>query len=85
MKEGVNGVHTCNDCESSGSATLCDRCRMHRCQSGSDECKSCTKMVSSLILKQNKKLNVENKSLKKEVKDLKKENNDIKDTISSYF
>ena len=82
MKEGVNGVHTCNDCESSGSATLCDRCRMHRCQSGSDECKSCTKMVSSLILKQNKKLNVENKSLKKEVKDLKKENNDIKDTIS---
>lgn len=90
MKEGVNGVHTCDDCETTNRRpeTLCDKCRMKRCQSGA-ECKSCTKIVSSLILEQNKKLHNENNSLKEiikdiaeENKDLKKENKDMKDNIS---
>ncbi len=80
MEEGVNGVHSCDDCER-GPTTLCDKCRMKRCQS-SNECKSCTKMVSSLILAQNKTLHVENTSLKKEVKDLKLENEEMKGNIS---
>ena len=87
MKEGVNGVHSCGDCERSPTI-LCDKCRMKRCQS-SHECKSCTKIVSSLLLEQNKMLLEENDSLKEivkdfaeEVKDLKKENEDMKDNIS---
>jgi len=80
MKEGVNGVHSCGDCERSPTI-LCDKCRMKRCQSN-HECKSCTKIVSSLILEQNKKLHEENTSLKREVKDLKKENKDMKYNVS---
>ncbi len=79
MKEGVNGVHTCDDCESNCRApsitwrlggTLCDNCRMRKCQSTReiDKCKSCTKMVAPLILEQNKVLHDENTSLKEKVK-----------------
>ncbi len=81
MKEGVNGVHSCDDCERV-EKTLCDKCRLVRCQESNDECKSCTKMVSSLILEQSKKFQDEISSLKKEVKDLKKEVKDMKDNIS---
>ena len=83
MDEGVNGVHSCDYCEM-GPTTLCDKCRMKRCQESNDECKSCTKIVSSLILEQSKKLHVEIENLKKEVEDLKIENKEMKDNITIW-
>ena len=55
---------------------------MKKCKSYSDCdecCKSCVKMVSTLILKENKQLQDETKSLKEENKGLKEEIKGLKD------
>ncbi len=80
MKEGVNGVHSCNDCRGWRPMTRCDKCRMKRCLTN-EECKSCAKIVSSLILEQNKKLKDENKSLKEENEKMKSETKNMKASI----
>eukprot|EP00984_Skeletonema_dohrnii_P010728 scaffold4209_cov121-Skeletonema_dohrnii-CCMP3373.AAC.1 len=72
-KEGVNGVYWCDICESYS----CDKCRVKQCQSGGNNCKECARIISPLLLEENKKLQEELKSLKdrnKEVKTLVEEN-----------
>jgi len=71
-KDGVNRVHECDDC----GRALCDRCQVKRRQSC--DCKSCAKRTSSLLLKENKKLQDEIKSLKHENKELKDENKEMR-------
>lgn len=82
-KEGANGVHSCDECRSANvsSHSLCDKCRVEKCKSYPD-CKSCVKIVSALILKENKQLHDETKSLKEENKGLKKEIKEMKEDMS---
>jgi len=68
-KDGVNGVHSCDDCEN--LKVLCDRCRVEFCESSN--CKSCAKIIQPVLLKETKKLQDEIKSLKHENKELKDE------------
>ena len=87
-KEGTNGVHSCDECRESSvysSHSLCDKCRVGKCKSYDDCnecCKSCVKIVSALILKENKQLHDETKSLKEEMKSLKDENKKMRGKIS---
>ena len=64
-KEGVNGVHDCNDCrtQSPGRMTLCDRCRVAKCQSGEIDCKSCTQIVAPILLEENMKMRAQIEAL----------------------
>ena len=52
---------------------------MNQCKNDDDCCKSCVKMVSALILKENKQLHNEAINLKEENKDLKEEIKGLKD------
>ena len=74
-EEGVNEVHDCDTCYS----TLCDQCRVRVCQSQREDydCKACAKIISHILLEENKKMQAqikvfedENKVLKDEVEGL---------------
>ena len=65
--EGANGVYYCDICETYS----CDKCRMKQCQSGGDDCKECARIISPLLLEENKKLQEELKSLRDRNKDAK--------------
>ena len=74
-------MHSCDECIGIvGEYTLCDTCRVEKCKDVDDCnecCKTCLKLVSTLILKENKQLQNENKRLKEEVKDLEEHCKDV--------
>ena len=79
-KEGTNGVYTCGECMGGDMSfgSLCDKCRVSKCKVDDDCCKSCAKIVSALILKENRQLHDETKSLREEIKVLKEESKGLK-------
>ncbi len=84
-KEGTNGVYPCDECRGNDVSrdSLCDLCRVHKCKVNDDCCKSCVKIVSALILKENKQLHDETKGLKEEIKILKNETKKMRNDIST--
>jgi hypothetical protein len=69
-KEGVNGVHWCDVCETK----RCDKCRVKECQRGDNNCKACVKMIAPLLLGQNRQLRDKNEEMSNEIKSLKDRN-----------
>eukprot|EP00984_Skeletonema_dohrnii_P036274 scaffold37061_cov183-Skeletonema_dohrnii-CCMP3373.AAC.1 len=57
----------------------CNQCRLERCQSGESNCKSCVKMISPILLEENKKMQVEINSLKDKNKALEDDNKSLRD------
>lgn len=66
-------MHWCEVC----SSTICDDCRIKRCKSGENNCNDCVEIISTKLLEENKKMQVENKELRDEIKRLKYANKSL--------
>jgi hypothetical protein len=73
-KEGVNGVHWCDVCDS----MLCDNCRLEECHNGDNNCKACVKMIAPLLapllMEENRQLRDKNEEVMDEIKNLTDDN-----------
>ena len=58
-------MHDCDDCrtQSPHRMTLCDRCRVTRCQRDDIDCKSCIQIIAPILLKENMKMRAQIEAL----------------------
>ena len=79
-KEGVDGVHWCDVCETK----RCDKCRLNLCQTRDSTCKECVNMISSLLLKENEKKQREIENLEYKNEELRRRLRDIRAMTYEY-